>query len=356
VKDPASWKIAYREMGPKDVRVDLPEIHKDPKQNTKICAVNLPGFKGILSHFTQPGKMFADEITDRLKVVACIEKPNMIHSELLTDSLGEKSWTKVRTLLKSGDDDAQVIFWGPEADVKTALETIEERCQMAFKGIPNETRKSFEDGTTIFERVLPGADRMYPDTDSAPIPLEDSYIEEKAKNRPVDIFDRLNQLKDWNVPDDAHTFILKNNLVPLIEKINGELGIPARFTATLLAHQLKSLMDKYPWTTGFSFGMVYDLLAWLKSRDIDSAISRKMLRHLYEHPKMDFESVLITIGFRKIDEAEITGKLPFLIKKYSQVKRSKDHSAGYRWIMGSLSKSALGNMPLAKLREMIRIE
>jgi glutamyl-tRNA(Gln) amidotransferase subunit E len=356
VKDPAAWKITHRELGPKDIKIDLPEIHKEPKQNTKIFAVNLHGFKGILSHFTQPGQMFADEISGRLKVVACIEKPNMIHSEMLQDTVGEKNWTKIRNLLKSSENDTQLIFWGPEADIKTALEIIEERCQMAFKGVPNETRKSFEDGTTIFERVLPGADRMYPDTDSAPIPLADSQIDELAKGLPVDVFDRINQLHSWNIPVDTYTFILKNNLVPLIEKAQKELDVPVKFTATLLAHTMKNLVDKSPWTDGFSYGMILDLFAWLKSHQIDLVISRKMLCHLYYHPKMDFESILVTIGFKRIEEGEIIAKLPFLIKKYSEVKTSKDQSAGYRWIMGNLSKSALGNMPLARLCGMIRLE
>ncbi len=53
---------------------------------------------------------------------------------------------------------------------------MKKELKMAFEGVPNETRKSFEDGTTIFERVLPGADRMYPDTDSPPIPLQEEDI------------------------------------------------------------------------------------------------------------------------------------------------------------------------------------
>ncbi len=64
---------------------------------------------------------------------------------------------------------------------------------MAFEGIPNETRKSFEDGTTIFERVLPGADRMYPDTDTAPIPLQEEDIDRLGQNMPEDISDRINK-------------------------------------------------------------------------------------------------------------------------------------------------------------------
>jgi glutamyl-tRNA(Gln) amidotransferase subunit E len=353
VKDPNSWKIAYKEIEPKEIKIDLPEIHKNPDQKTKIYIVNLPQFLGVLSHFTQPGKIFADEISDRLKVVACIELPNMVHSEMMEDVMGEKVWKKVRTVLKSKEEDAQIIFWGPEADIPTALETIEERCKMAFKGVPNETRKSFEDGTTIFERVLPGADRMYPDTDSAPIPLEDSVIEELSEGMPADIFDRINQLQTWNIPGDTFTYILKNNLVPLIENIEAEINIPGRYTATLLAHTLKNIEGKYQHVSGFSYQMVFDLLEWLKSRNLDLAIARKMLHHLYLHPKMDYESILVTIGFKEIDEKEIVGKLPFLIRKYSVIRTSKDEKAGYRWIMGNLSRSALGNMSLAKLGEMI---
>src|SRR5208337_2947883 len=131
---------------------------------------------------------------------------------------------KLRKTLKSGENDAQLVFWGPEEDIKTALDVIEERCKMAFAGVPNETRKSLSDGTTIFERVLPGADRMYPDTDSKPIPLEDSYIDELSKNLPVEVIERYHQLKKWGVPEDTYTFIFKRNHFPMIERIVKELG------------------------------------------------------------------------------------------------------------------------------------
>ena len=46
-----------------------------------------------------------------------------------------------------------------------------------IKGVPQETRKALTNGTTIFERVLPGPDRMYPDTDLPPIAIDDKIIE-----------------------------------------------------------------------------------------------------------------------------------------------------------------------------------
>lgn len=351
VKDPASWKMSWKEVKSRDFRLENFGVPKNT--NLKVYLVNLPHFKGILSHFTQPGKMFADEFSDRLKVIACIEKPNMVHSEMFDDVVGEKAWTKVQSLLGSSDEDAQIIFWGPEDDIRTALETIEERARMAFSGVPNETRKSFADGTTIFERVLPGADRMYPDTDSAPIPLEDADIEAARERLPKFVAERIAQLAEWNVPEDQHTYILKNNFVPLIERIHNELGVPARFAAGLLAQTLRNLQGRFSIQPGFTPDRLYDLLRFLRDQNIDFGIARKMLFHLYQHPRMDFESILTTLNFKKVGEEELLAKVPFLVKKYREIRTSGEEAAGMRWIMGNLSKLALGNISLTKLSRAI---
>jgi glutamyl-tRNA(Gln) amidotransferase subunit E len=355
IGDTASWKISSKEVKAKDFKLENLGVPRQELANVKVHVVNLPQFEGILSHFTQPGKMFADEISERLKVIACIEQPNMAHSEMFTDALGDKVWTKVKSLLGSREGDAQVIFWGPEGDIKTGLETIEERCKMAFAGVPNETRKSFDDGTTIFERVLPGADRMYPDTDSAPIPLEDSVIEESARRLPVLVADRLAQLSAWNVPSDTYTYLLKNNLVPELERIEADLKIAPRFSATLFAHTLKHIQGQYTALPEFTYRKVYDLLKFLTGRKLDLALAKRMLHHLYEHPKMDFDSILVTLGFKETPAAEITGKLPFLVKKYKEIRTSHDDAAGTRWIMGNLSKLATGNISLSELSKKITL-
>ncbi|MCP4566573.1 MAG: Glu-tRNA(Gln) amidotransferase subunit GatE, partial [FCB group bacterium] len=195
IRDENEWKPTSATIDPNSLSSDQTMIHSVNAQGDCLTAVNLPKFAGILAFFTQPEKMFANELSDRLKVIACLERPNMSHSEAFerggTGSqfrlpvLIEEDWAKVRKLLKAGPEDAQIVFRGPEADVATALDTIAERCRLAFDGVPFETRKSFSDGTTIFERVLPGADRMYPDTDSAPIPIEENEIEEIAGDLPV---------------------------------------------------------------------------------------------------------------------------------------------------------------------------
>ena len=325
---------------------------KDAKTNgLKLVAVNLPGFKGILSHFTQPGKMFANELIERLKVIACIELPNMTHTEETDSLLSAGDWEKIAILLKPGENDAQLIIRGPEEDIKTALETIEERCRMAFAGVPPETRKSFANGTTIFERVLPGADRMYPDTDSAPIPLENEYIEKLGQNQPEEVVARYRRLKDWNVPEDCFTFIFRKNLFPLIERIVNELEMSPAFVGKFFGHAVKWVEGQYKPTAEFDYKIIYALLRFLNQNKLDPSIARRMLPTVYQYPKMEFASVLTSIGYKVVTKEQIVSKIPFLRKKLAEIRLSKGPDVEHNWIMGQLRRQAEGNMSMKDLHE-----
>lgn len=345
-----NWKINSVELPYTGHKLATYAPVKEAKlKKHKLIAVNLPGFEGVLSHFTQPGKMFADEIHDRLKVIACLEKPNMMHSETMVQLVQEKDIEKIQKLLKASDGDAQIIFWGPGEDVKTALETIEERCLMAFAGVPNETRKSFEDGTTIFERVLPGADRMYPDTDSKPIPLEDAYINSLKKDLPQEVIDRYHQLKKWGVPEDTYDFILKRNHFPVIEKIVNDLKFDAKFIGTFYGHTLKYTEGHYEPASHFNYEKIYKLFKYILEHKLDRQIAKKMLPVMYEHPRMDFDSILSSLNFKKSDPDEIIALIPFLKDKFKKIRRRNEAKVEANWIMGELRKKALGNISLKEL-------
>jgi len=318
-----------------------------------LQAVNLKGFGGILSHFTQPGKMFAHEIEERLKVIACLERPFMLHSEEIESVFEPDELEEIRKLLDAGQEDAQIIFWGPDEDIPTALETIEERCKMAFEGVPNETRKSFENGTTIFERVLPGADRMYPDTDSAPIPLDNAYIEELKKEMPTEIIDRYHQLRKWNIPEDTYTYIFSRNHYRLIERIIEELGVDPVFTGTFIGHTLKYVEGHYKSAEAFNCKIIYAMFRYLINEKLDPELAKYMIPILYEFPKMDFDSVLESIKFKRIPKEEILSHIPFLKQKFEEVGSNKNQKNRTDWILGELRNEAIGNISMKELKEYI---
>ena len=341
-----AWKM-------KHVELNGQFSHPYFQKAEKIMAVNLPYFKGILSHFTQPGHIFADELSGRLKVIACLEHPNLLHSEELEPTLNDTDWEKIKKLLNAGEEDAQLIIWGAAEDILTALETIDERCRMAFEGVPKETRKSFEDGTTIFERVLPGADRMYPDTDSAPIPLKDSEIDLLSKNLPEEIIDQYHQLKKWKVPEDCFTFLFSKNLFVLMQKILNISPVKPAYLGIFLGEKLKFALHHYPLHEAFDVKILLPLFKFLKREKLDPQLAEIMLPVIIQHPKMEFESVLTVLHFKKYGHEELFSRIPLLIEKFRQNKSQPDRLKEHRWVMGQLRQTALGNIALSELSKQV---
>ena len=94
--------------------------------------------------------------------------PNIIHSDSRSDTITSSDWQKIKKHVKAAEDDTMVIVWASDDDIQTAVNEIIIRAKEATIGIPSETRQALSDGTNGFERILPGADRMYPDTDLPP--------------------------------------------------------------------------------------------------------------------------------------------------------------------------------------------
>ena len=352
-KDASKWKMESKEIPYDFFHREIDFIEQLKEQDFRLVAVNLPGFKSLLSFFTQPGRVFADEIDDRLKVIACIEKPNMTHSEALDPLLSENEWLAIQKVFDHGTDNAQILLWGSEADIATAVETVEERCRLAFEGVPNETRKSLPDGTTLFERVLPGPDRMYPDTDSAPIPVKDAAIEKARENLPVEVSERVERLKAWGIPEDTFTYILRRNIFPVVEQIIDSSDVPPKFVGTLMGHHLRHLEGQRGLKAGYDYSRLVDLFGFVIQKKLALDILKPLLDAVYENGKISFEDALKSIGYRKNPKEKILSEIPNLKKKFQEIGLVDDRDAEAAWIMGQLRPMALGNMGLRELWEAV---
>jgi len=349
----SNWSMLHKEIDLSLPELLPPVLRKQLDRGNRLIAINLPKYEGILSHFTQPGHLFADELSHRLKVIACIERPNMTHSESLHPILTDKELEAIANWLGAEKQDAQIILWGPSPDIQTALETIEERLLMALDGVPPETRKSLPNGTTIFERVLPGSDRMYPDTDSAPIPLAADHIDQLGKQLPPDISLRYAQLRKWNVPDDTWNYLLSKNMIPLIERIHEAFEFPQKNIATFLGHTFKRIEGTEPLHRHFSYEKIFELFRYIHSKGLHPNIARYMIPVIYEFPDMQFSSVLSSINYRKRTESDLLAPIEFLYEKIKGNAEPPALELATSWLMGQVHYQSVGNVDLGKLRRKI---
>ncbi len=213
------------------------------------CAVRLPGFGELLSHGTQPGLNFAHELSERVRVIGCpIHRPFMTHSD--ENMLTESRWSRLRKSMKADSSDAIVLLWGNERDTATAAREVLLRATDALIGVPAETRQANADGTTGFERILPGAERMYPDTDTPPLPIQDSLVESIRVALAETPWARERRYVQLGLTAESARRLARAPWADLFDDIEPESGTVARRLASSLAKRLP-----FHWRTGMLQGL-----------------------------------------------------------------------------------------------------
>ncbi len=215
------------------------------KDEMRIKCVTLCGFKDLLRWQTQTNTYFAKEISDRVRVIACLTTlPNIIHSDSASETISNSEWQTIRKIVGSGKDDTLVIVWGNEKDVETGANEIIIRAKEATIGIPSETRQALKDGTNGFERILPGPDRMYPDTDLPPEKITIERVNRLKKILPEPIWEREKWYRELNLPSDVIRPLSISKYANLFKKLVRELNIESKIAAIALIHYPKRIKKK----------------------------------------------------------------------------------------------------------------
>lgn len=354
IKDYKTWDIDYAFLNFDEFKITTIEIITARDLGHKLVAVNLPGFKGILSHFTQPGKVFADEISDKLKVIACIEKPNMVHTELYHQPITPVDLEIIKLIMLSDDDrDAIIVFWAPEEDVQTAIEVIKERCIIAFEGVPRETRKALKDGTTVFERIISDVNKRYTDHNSPSINIETELINNLKKNIHISISEKLSNFDKWNIPKSMYVYLLSKNLYTYVEKAITKYNIEPKNVAKLFGQELKFVETHFNMGDGFEYLKILDMFKFIKNNNLQHPIEKLMLQHVYMNPNIDFNSILDIINFKKMNKNDIISKIDLFCEKFDKEAKNNILINKVNWIMGQIKPIAIGNICLKELREEI---
>ena len=159
---------------------------------------------------------------------------------------------------------------------------------------------------------------------------------------------------EWKIPEDAFTYLLSKNFFPLMEKSIEELGVNPRFVGIFIGQHLKFTEGHYAKGKEFNYSMIYDLFKFLKEQHLDFVLAKKMLPVYYEHPKMDFDSILTSVRFKKLNKEEILSRIPFLSQKFKETAKVNSTVNKVNWIMGELRPIAIGNTDLSTLAAEIK--
>lgn len=140
------------------------------KKAKRISAITLKGFAGLVGRELQPGRRLGSEMSDYAKKCGV---GGIFHTdELPAYGVTAEEVAQLRSHMHAEEHDCVILVSGAnEKQAACALSQVILRAGMALSDnpVPEETRKMLEEGSTAYMRPLPGAARMYPETDVLPV-------------------------------------------------------------------------------------------------------------------------------------------------------------------------------------------
>lgn len=186
-----------------------------------VYALKLPDLTGKMKQEISGDRYIAQELVDYAKAQGV---QGILHTDedLKKYELVEE-FEKVGRELEKDDEDVVAVIAAPEKQAENAAEEVEKRAEMLYKGeIPEETRGAEQDFTTSYMRPLPGAARMYPETDIPPVRITDERIEEIDENLPETLEKKRDRLKE-EIGEQLADQLVNSRKIGLFNKFEGSV-------------------------------------------------------------------------------------------------------------------------------------
>ncbi|UCF20302.1 MAG: hypothetical protein JSU87_02520 [Gemmatimonadota bacterium] len=253
--------------------------------------------------------------------------------------------------LRAEEGDAVLVVWAPEVDAATAARELLIRAQDAVKGIPAETRQAYRDGTNGFERTLPGPDRMYPDTDTPPLPIADETVIAIRKRVPEAPWSRARRYERQGLDLRAAGRLATAPWADLFDAVEPAPGAVARRIAAAMEKRLP-----YHHRIGVvelpNADRLRPLVHAIEVGEILPEATERILDALIERNDLGAASVLAPYRRRSDDLEELERALEELASRASGlVNRPRD--VLLRWAMGQVMPRFIGRLSPAIVRERV---
>jgi glutamyl-tRNA(gln) amidotransferase, subunit E len=203
------------------------------KKKGKVFAVALPGFAGVMKSADSTLRLGAEMAGyAKTKGVAGI-----FHSDELPNyGITQEYIDLVRKKLSLSDEDAFALCADDEKKASAAIVAAVRRANMALEGVPEETRDPKPDGTSVYSRPLPGAARMYPETDVPPIAIKDSMMSEIFANLPELPKEKAERIAaQYAIHIQQSTQLVRDGKDEIFEKVSVTSEIASVAARTLLS-------------------------------------------------------------------------------------------------------------------------
>ncbi len=310
--------------------------------NGIVKAIKIEGIAGMLGFEPYEGIRLGKELSELVRFYGL---GGIFHSdELPAYGISNEEVLNVKNILGANDNDGIIILVGKESNVNDAITAIIERLNQALEGVPRETRGATDDGKTIYSRPRPGAARMYPETDIAPIVITDNLLESLKPKVPKDWDVYTNELVNkYNINKVLAEKIFDSEYLNTFETIANKCkNVPSTFIASVLTEYIvRFTRDGYDTSilNDEIFMNVFDLVN-------DGKIAKESVERILEiimSKKCSVNEAIKELGIVSISKDEVNAIIDNIIKDNISIIRAKGKES-FSILMGKAMQELRGKV------------
>ena len=289
----------------------------------KVIAVRLPGFAGVMNGDNKTLRL-GSEMAQRARTKGV--KGIFPSDELPNYGIEQSYVDDLRSFLgMTGENDAFVICAAREKKATDALEAAVIRANEALEGVPEETRDPLPDGTTKYSRPLPGAARMYPETDVPPTTITDERLQQVRDNMPEfpeQIEKRL--VDQYGINQQQARQIVRQSNDELFERIAQDRAM-APIAATMFLNAYSEMEHDGIDTHVFTDDDILGLFVMLKDGRFAKEALPSILREMATGSSA--EDAIKKLGVEAVDAGEAAAIIEKIVNERADFVREKGMGA-----------------------------
>ncbi|HQM67060.1 MAG TPA: Glu-tRNA(Gln) amidotransferase subunit GatE [Methanomassiliicoccales archaeon] len=262
----------------------------------------------------------------------------------------------LRAELRLGERDAFVLCADMADRAEPALLAALARANQALVGVPEETRDPLPDGTSVYSRPLPGAGRMYPETDVPPILIEPERLAGIRAALPELPEARIARLVgEYAINEQQARQLVRDGYDELFEEVGRGKGMAAVAARTFLS-TYSELQKEGVDLEALSDAKVREAFAALSAGRFAKEALPSVLREMARGA--DVEGAMAALGLEAMDQGDAIHILDAIIAERAEFVREKGEGA-VGPLMGVAMKELRGKVDgkaaADLLRERVRV-
>ncbi len=313
-----------------------------------VTAVPLFGFDGLVGRELQPDRRLGTEFSDHAKRNGA---GGIFHTdELPAYGVTDEEVAALREAVGASESDAVAIVAADPETAGRAIKAVAERATTAIEGVPEETRGANEEGTTRYLRPLPGAARMYPETDVPPVEPDPSEIDE-----PELLTEKVERYQDeFGLDAGLAEQVAYGRRMPLFETAV-DRGVDATFAASVLEStvielrrdgvSVENLLDDH-------FLSVFGLVA---EDDLAKEGVGDVLTVLADQPELTAEAAIEAAGLGGVDDSEVREIIAGVVERNGE-QVADEGMAAFSGLMGECMAELRGKADGETVSSVLREE